>query len=99
LKEKRTKKERRRADLSTHALFHEGTQLALVLDLDQLLRAIGRVGDIELHLVGREKRAHSQQDEEGGRRKGRGGRTTVVSKSVGPSVRQLVVLLLWFTLN
>jgi len=40
------------ADLGSHALLHEGTELALIVDLDQLLRPIGRVGDVELHLDG-----------------------------------------------
>ena len=40
------------ADFGAHALLHEGTQLALVVDLDDLLRPIGRVGNVELHLDG-----------------------------------------------
>lgn len=41
-------------DFLAHAAVHEDAQLALVVDLDQLLRAIGRVGDVELHLCGDE---------------------------------------------
>jgi hypothetical protein len=37
-------------NFGSHALLHEGTELALVIDLDDLLRPIGRVGDVELHL-------------------------------------------------
>lgn len=37
-------------DFSAHLLVHEDTELLLVIDVDQLLGAIGRVGDIELHL-------------------------------------------------
>lgn len=43
---------RRVANLGSHALLHEGTELALIIDLDDLLRPIGRVGDVELHLDG-----------------------------------------------
>ena len=39
-------------DLSAHALLVEVAELALVLDVDQLLGAIGRVGDVQLHLGG-----------------------------------------------
>lgn len=35
--------------LCAHALLHEDAQLALILDLDQLLRAVGRVGNVQLH--------------------------------------------------
>jgi len=35
--------------LLTHSLVHKYTQLALVLNLDELLAAIGREGDVELH--------------------------------------------------
>lgn len=38
------------ADFGAHALLHEGTELALIVDLDDLLRPIGRVGNVELHL-------------------------------------------------
>jgi hypothetical protein len=38
-------------NLSTHALLHEDTELALILNLDELLAAIGRVGDVQLHLA------------------------------------------------
>lgn len=40
------------ADFGSHALLHEGTELALIVNLDDLLRPIGRVGDVELHLDG-----------------------------------------------
>lgn len=40
-------------DFLTHAAVHEDAQLALVFDLDQLLRAIVGVGDVELHRGGR----------------------------------------------
>lgn len=40
------------ADFGAHALLHEGTELALIVHLDDLLRPIGRVGDVELHLDG-----------------------------------------------
>lgn len=40
------------ADLGSHALLHEGTELALIVNLDHFLRPIGRVGDVELHLDG-----------------------------------------------
>lgn len=40
------------ADFGAHALLHEGAELALIIDLDNLLRPIGRVGDVELHLDG-----------------------------------------------
>ena len=37
-------------DFVAHALLHEGTELALIIDLDDFLRPIGGVGDVELHL-------------------------------------------------
>lgn len=40
------------ADFGSHALLHEHTKLALIFNLDQLLRPIGRVGNVELHLDG-----------------------------------------------
>lgn len=40
------------ADFGAHALLHEGTELALIVHLDDLLGPIGRVGDVELHLDG-----------------------------------------------
>ena len=40
------------ANFGSHALLHKGTELALIVDLDDLLRSIGRVGDVELHLDG-----------------------------------------------
>jgi hypothetical protein len=33
----------------TYALLHEVAKLTLILDIDQLLAAIGRVGDVQLH--------------------------------------------------
>jgi len=36
-------------NLSTHTLLHEDSELSLVVNLDQFLTAIGRVGDIQLH--------------------------------------------------
>ena len=39
-------------DFGAHALLHEGAELALIIDLDDFLRPIGRVGDVELHLDG-----------------------------------------------
>lgn len=39
-------------DLSAHSLIHENTQLSLVFDLNKLLAAIGREGDVQLHLDG-----------------------------------------------
>lgn len=39
-------------NLLTHATVHEDVQLAVVLDLDQLLRAIVGVRNVELHLDG-----------------------------------------------
>lgn len=38
-------------DFVAHALVHEDTELALIFDLNELLRAIGRVGNVQLHLV------------------------------------------------
>ncbi len=40
----------RRADRTTYSLLHEVAELPLIFDLDQLLAAIGRVGDVQLHL-------------------------------------------------
>lgn len=40
------------ADLGSHALLHERTEPAFIVDLYQLLRSIGRIGNIELHLDG-----------------------------------------------
>ena len=34
-----------------HASVHEDAQFTVVVDLDQLLGPVGRVGDVELHLV------------------------------------------------
>jgi len=39
-------------DFLTHAAVHEHAKLALIFDVNQLLRAVGRVGDVELHLDG-----------------------------------------------
>lgn len=39
-------------NFGSHALLHEGTELALIVNLDDLLRPIGRVRDVELHLDG-----------------------------------------------
>ena len=39
-------------DFLTHAAVHEDAELALILNIDELLRAVGRVGDVQLHLVG-----------------------------------------------
>ena len=36
-------------DLGAHALVHEAAELALVFDLDEFLRPVSRVGDVELH--------------------------------------------------
>ena len=41
-------------DFVAHAAFHEDAEFALVFDLDEFLGAIGRVGDVELHLDGGE---------------------------------------------
>lgn len=42
--------------LLTHAAVHEDAQLAVIVDFDQLLRPIGREGDVELHFDGRRSR-------------------------------------------
>ena len=39
-------------DFLTHAAVHEDTELALIFDVDQLLRAVGWEGDVQLHLDG-----------------------------------------------
>jgi len=39
-------------NLVSHAALHEDAELALIFDLDQLLGAVGRVRDVELHLAG-----------------------------------------------
>ncbi len=36
-------------DFLPHAFLHEAAEFALVFDFDELLGAIGRVGDVELH--------------------------------------------------
>ena len=40
-------------DFVAHAAIHEDAEFALVFDFDELLGAIGRVGDVELHLDGK----------------------------------------------
>ena len=37
-------------DFGAHAAVHEDAEFALIFDFDQLLRAVGGIGDIELHL-------------------------------------------------
>jgi len=39
-------------DLCAHSLIHKYTQFSLIFDLNQLLAAIGREGDVQLHLDG-----------------------------------------------
>ena len=39
-------------DFVAHAAVHEDAELALIFHFDQLLRAVGWVGDVELHLDG-----------------------------------------------
>jgi len=39
-------------NLLSHATLHEDAEFAVIFDFDQFLRAIGRVGDVELHLDG-----------------------------------------------
>jgi len=39
-------------DFIAHTLVHEDAQLALIFDFDKLLRPVGRVGNVQLHLVG-----------------------------------------------
>lgn len=39
-------------DFGAHAAVHEDAEFALIFDFDQLLRAVGRVGDVQLHLDG-----------------------------------------------
>lgn len=38
------------ADFGSHALLHERSELAFIVNLDQFLGPIGRVGYVELHL-------------------------------------------------
>jgi hypothetical protein len=40
-------------DFLTHAAVHEDTELALIFDFNQLLRAVGGERDVQLHLDGR----------------------------------------------
>lgn len=37
-------------DLLAHLLFHKDSELSLVVDFDEFLRPVGRVGNVELHL-------------------------------------------------
>lgn len=37
-------------DLSAHTLLEEGAELALIFNVDELLRAVGWVGDVQLHV-------------------------------------------------
>ena len=39
-------------DLLAHAFVHEAAEFAVVFDFDEFLGAIGRVGNVELHLDG-----------------------------------------------
>lgn len=39
-------------NLLAHAVVHEDAHLALIFDIDQLLRPVGRVADVQLHLDG-----------------------------------------------
>ena len=43
-----------------HAALHEDAEFALVFDFNELLGAIGRVGDIEFHLDGERGSATSR---------------------------------------
>ena len=36
-------------DFGAHAFLHEDAELALIFDFDEFLRAVGWVGDVELH--------------------------------------------------
>lgn len=49
-------------NLLAHAAVHEDAQLALIVDFDQFLRAIGWVGDIQLHL---DERCRDEEAERG----------------------------------
>ena len=40
-------------DLLAHSAVHEDAQLAVIVDFNQLLRAVGGKGDVQLHLDGR----------------------------------------------
>jgi hypothetical protein len=35
-----------------HSLLHEDAQFAFIVNVEKFLRPIGRVGDVQLHLVG-----------------------------------------------
>ena len=39
-------------DFGAHAAFHKDAEFALIFDFDKLLRAVGWVGDVQLHLDG-----------------------------------------------
>ena len=39
-------------DFGAHSLFHEDAEFALIFDFDDLLRPVGGIGDVELHLDG-----------------------------------------------
>ena len=39
-------------DFLAHALVHEAAEFAVVFDFDELLGAVGGVGEVELHLDG-----------------------------------------------
>jgi len=39
-------------DFLTHAAVHEDAELALIFNINELLGPVGRVGDVQLHLVG-----------------------------------------------
>lgn len=41
-------------DFLAHAAVHEDAEAALIFNFDELLSAVGRVGDVELHLGGDE---------------------------------------------
>ena len=43
-------------DFGAHSTLHEDAKLAVIVDLDQFLGPVGRVGDVELHLDDRESR-------------------------------------------
>lgn len=36
-------------NFGAHAFVHEGAEFALIFDFDELLRAVGGIGDVELH--------------------------------------------------
>ena len=63
-----------KTDFGSHALLQKGTELALIVNLDNLLRPVGRVRNVELHLDEAARLAVKS------RRKG--GRTIVEEKKV-----------------